>query len=120
VGIKGIYLWDVLEPIPHLREPRQDVGFIAFATQLEKDGKLSARRTDVADGLRPIDIPLKRQKVLILFAMVVVNVDGGDPLMKRAEGGLNATRHMRVARIKTDFQIQARVVQERLKVLGGA
>ena len=93
---------------------------MALAIQLEKDGKLSTRRAEVADGSRPIDFSLEGQKVLILFAMVVMGVDGGDSLLESLEGRLNATPHMGVARIKADLQIQARVVQERQDALRAA
>jgi hypothetical protein len=109
----------LLEAIHHLTDSRQNVGLMALAIQLEKHGKLYIRRTKVADGLRPIDLPLEGQKVLILIAMVVVNMDGGDALVERPEGRLNATRHMRVANIKADFQIQARVLKKRQNALGG-
>ena len=62
-----------------------------FLFQFEDQRQTSLRRRlEGLDGTRPIDRTVVRRKVLILFAMIVVEVHGGDEIAQRRKTFLQA------------------------------
>ena len=51
--------------------------------------------------------------MVVFHAVIVVNVGRGDALLERLERRPHARTQVSVARIKTDFEVQPRVVEER-------
>ncbi len=89
---------------------------VGRATQFQQQGKLLLRgRPKLPMALSQSMVPpgsMKREQVLVLLPVVVVNMRGADARRQQPVRGFDAFIHVGVAQVEAHVQIQMRGVQE--------